>query len=105
VLVAACLGLLLITIGATAVVRARSTSASPVPQSEPGPVLLVPGYGGNVNSLEPLAAALRSGGRTAMVVTPPGDGTGDLRAQATHLGDVAGRAVQDTGATSVDIIG
>ena len=104
VLVAGCLGLLLITISTIAVVRARST-APPVPQSEPGPVLLVPGYGGNVNSLEPLATALRSAGRTAMVVTPPGDGTGDLLAQATHLGDVAERAVQDSGATSVDVIG
>ena len=104
VLVAACLGLLLITISTIAVVR-RSTSASPVAQSQPGPVLLVPGYGGNVNSLEPVAAALRSAGRTAVVVAPPGDGTGDLRAQATHLGDVARRAVQDSGATSVDVIG
>jgi triacylglycerol lipase len=105
VLVAVCLGLLLITISVIAVVRAGTTSASPVPQSEPGPVLLVPGYGGNVNSLEPMADALRSAGRTAIVVTPPGDGTGDLRAQATHLGDVAERAVQDSGATSVDVIG
>jgi triacylglycerol lipase len=105
VLVAACLGLLLITISTIAVVRARSTSGSPVAQSKPGPVLLVPGYGGNVNSLEPVAAALRSAGRTAMVVPPPGDGTGDLRAQATHLGDMARRAVQDSGATSVDVIG
>ena len=105
VLVAACLGLLLITISTIAVVRARSTSRSPVGQSQPGPVLLVPGYGGNVNSLEPVAAALRSAGRTALVVAPPGDGTGDLRAQATHLGDVARRAVQDSGATSVDVIG
>lgn len=105
VLFVACLGLLLVTISVIAVVRARSTSATPVPQSEPGPVLLVPGYGGNVNSLEPVAAALRSAGRTAMVVTPPGDGTGDLRAQATHLGDVAERVVQDSGATSVDVVG
>jgi hypothetical protein len=96
---------LLITIGAIAVVRARSTSAAAIPQSEPGPVLLVPGYGGNVNSLEPVAAALRSAGRSAMVVTPPGDGTGDLGAQATHLGDVAEHAVRDSGATSVDVIG
>jgi pimeloyl-ACP methyl ester carboxylesterase len=105
VLFVACLGLLLVTISVIAVVRARSTSVTPVPQSEPGPVLLVPGYGGNVNSLEPVAAALRSAGRTAMVVTPPGDGTGDLRAQATHLGDVAERVVQDSGATSVDVVG
>jgi triacylglycerol lipase len=105
VLVAACVGLLLITISAIAVVRARSNSAASVPQSEPGPVLLVPGYGGNVNSLEPVAAALRSTGRSAMVVTPPGDGTGDLGAQAVHLADVAEHVVQDSGATSVDVIG
>ena len=105
VLVAACLGLLLISISAIAVIRARSNSASSVRQSEPGPVLLVPGYGGNVNSLEPLAAALRSAGRPAIVVTPPGDGTGDLAAQAIHLSEVAEEAVQDRNAMSVDVIG
>jgi triacylglycerol lipase len=105
VLVAACLGLLLITISGAALVRARSNSGASVPQSEPGPVLLVPGYGGNVSSLEPVAAALRSAGRAAVVVTPPGDGTGDLGAQAIHLGDVAEHAVHDSGATSVDVIG
>jgi pimeloyl-ACP methyl ester carboxylesterase len=105
VVVAACLGLLLIVISVFAVVRARSSSVEPVSQSEPGPVLLVPGYGGNVNSLQPLAAALRSAGRTAIIVAPTGDGTGDLRAQAAQLGEVAERAIDDSGATSVDAIG
>jgi triacylglycerol esterase/lipase EstA (alpha/beta hydrolase family) len=105
VIVAACLGVLLITISVIAVVRARSSLVAAVPQSRPGPVLLVPGYGGNVNSLEPLAAALRAAGRTAVIVAPPGDGTGDLHAQAAHLGEVAERAVSDGGRASVDVIG
>jgi triacylglycerol lipase len=96
---------LIITVSVTVVVRSRSRAVEPVPQSEPGPVLLVPGYGGNLNSLQPLAARLRSAGRTVAVVDPVGDGTGDLRAQAEHLGDVANRVRNDTGAASVDVIG
>jgi len=87
------------------VIRAIDSSARPVSQTDPGPVLLVPGYGGNVGSLEPLAAAVRSAGRTAVIVDPAGDGTGDLRAQAEHLGEVANRVREDAGAASVDVIG
>ena len=105
VVVAVCLGILLIMISVIAVVRARSGASNGVSQSEPGPVLLVPGYGGNVSSLEPLAAALRSAGRTAMIIAPPGDGTGDLQGQAQHVGEVAERAMEDSGASSVDIVG
>jgi triacylglycerol lipase len=96
---------LIITVSVTVVVRSRSGAVEPVPQSEPGPVLLVPGYGGNLDSLQPLAARLRSAGRTVAEVDPVGDGTGDLRAQAEHLGDVATRVRNDTGAASVDVIG
>lgn len=72
----------------------------------PGPVLLVPGYGGGTGALEALADRIRATGRRATVVPPPGDGTGDLRAQAAGLE----RAVDDAltagaGAGSVDIIG
>ena len=63
--------------------------ADPVPQDRPGPVLLVPGYGGRLASLDPLADALRADGRTVVVVTPPGDGTGDLDQQAEHLAAIA----------------
>jgi triacylglycerol esterase/lipase EstA (alpha/beta hydrolase family) len=38
-------------------------------------------------------------------VDPVGDGTGDLRAQAEHLGEVADRVRDESGAASVDVIG
>jgi triacylglycerol lipase len=97
--------LLIMTIGVIAVVRVTVRSAQPVSQTEPGPVLLVPGYGGNLQSLQPLATVLRSAGRTVVVVEPVGDGTGDLRAQAQHLGEIAAQVREDTGAASVDVIG
>jgi triacylglycerol lipase len=97
--------LLIMAVAVITVVRVIDDSAQPVSQADPGPVLLVPGYGGNVRSLEPLAARLRSAGRTAVVVEPVGDGTGDLRAQAEHLGDVARRVREDSGAASVDVVG
>jgi triacylglycerol lipase len=97
--------LLIITIGVISVVRMTTTSGKPVAQENPGPVLLVPGYGGNVQSLQPLVAALRSAERTAVIVEPVGDGTGDLREQAEHLAVVADRARDDAGAGSVDVIG
>ncbi len=72
-----------------------------VSQTAPGPVLLVPGYGGATGSLEVLAAALRAAGRSAIVVALPGDGTGDLRMSA----DALGAAVTAVGASSVDLVG
>src|SRR5690349_23197763 len=59
-----------------------SDAAGPVRQDDPGPVLLVPGYGGSTSALDVLAARLRSAGRQATVVRLPGDGTGALRDQA-----------------------
>ena len=97
--------LLIMTLVVIGVVRLAGTSVHSVPQAEPGPVLLVPGYGGNLQSLQPLVTALRSAGRTAVVVDPVGDGTGDLQAQAQHLGEVATRVREDAGAASVDVIG
>lgn len=82
-----------------------SRSATTVDQSVPGPVLLVPGYGGNFQALTPLAKALRASGRDVTVVAPPGDGSGDLRAQADQLDKVADRTLQSSSATSVDVIG
>jgi triacylglycerol lipase len=96
--------LLIMTVAVIAVIRVAPTS-NPVPQAAPGPVLLVPGYGGNVNSLQPLTAALRSVGRTAVIVEPIGDGTGDLRTQAEHLAEVAKQVRDDAGAASVDVVG
>ena len=85
---AALAGLLVVTLVATAVVRSIAGATDPVPQDQPGPVLLVPGYGGRVASLDPLAAALRAAGREVVVVERLGDGTGDLRAEAEQLQDV-----------------
>ena len=97
--------LLIMAVALISVIRLIAGSTTPVSQTDPGPVLLVPGYGGNVQSLEPLAEALRSSGRTAVIVDPLGDGTGDLRTQAEHLGEVADRVREDAGAVSVDVVG
>jgi triacylglycerol lipase len=77
----------------------------PVSQEEPGPVLLVPGYGGSVASLAPLADRLAAEGRDATVVPLPGDGTGDLGAAADALGEAVDDALERTGAGSVDVVG
>lgn len=101
--VGAALGLILLGL----VVRRDGTPAptvAGVPQDRPGPVLLVPGYGGATGALEVLAAKLRAAGRDASVVALPGDGTGDLREAARAL-DVAATAAITAGAPSVDVIG
>jgi triacylglycerol lipase len=90
--------------GVVKLVLDRTTTEEPADQATPGAVLLVPGYGGNTRSLEQLADRIRATGRTATVVAPPGDGTGDLRAQAKNLADAAQQAV-DGGAPSVDVVG
>jgi triacylglycerol esterase/lipase EstA (alpha/beta hydrolase family) len=91
------------------VVLVGSTAKKPrqafvgAPQDRPGPVVLVPGYGGSTRGLERLAVQLRATGRTAVVFRLPGDGTGDLREQARALGAFADRV--RSGAPSVDVIG
>ncbi|MGY1671884.1 lipase family alpha/beta hydrolase [Geodermatophilus sp. SYSU D00710] len=79
--------------------------AVPVSQEEPGPVLLVPGYGGGTGALASLADRLTAEGRDATVVALPGDGTGDLAAAADALDQAAGAALDRTGADSVDVVG
>ena len=73
-------------------------------QARPGTVLLVPGYGGSRTALTRLADRLDAAGRTTDVLTLPGDGTGDLLAQADTL-DAAVRAALRAGSPSVDVIG
>jgi triacylglycerol lipase len=73
-------------------------------QDRPGPVLLVPGYGGGRGSLEQLAARIETTGRSATVLTLVGDGTGDLSAQVAVL-DAAVTTALAGGAPSVDVIG
>lgn len=95
---------LVLALVVTLVVR-TATRGGPVPQEQPGPVLLVPGYGGRTASLDPLAGALRAQGRAVTVVSLLGDGTGDLDAQAEHLAEVADEVLRTSGAPSVDVVG
>ncbi|MDT8913355.1 lipase [Amycolatopsis sp. PS_44_ISF1] len=77
----------------------------PPAPDRPGPVLLVPGYGGGRDGLLHLADRIhRATGRDAQVLTLLGDGTGDLEQQAGVLADAVERAYAD-GAPSVDVIG
>ncbi len=101
------LGLLaaaVLVVGGVVAVRALDGGGR-ADQTELGPVLLVPGYGGRVASLTPLADALRAQGRDVQVVAPPGGGTGDLRAAAEGLNRAARAALDRTGADSVDVVG
>lgn len=79
-------------------------AAARPPQNVLGPVLLVPGYGGSQESLEPLAARIRASGRAASVIALPGGGTGDLSAQVEALNQAADKALV-AGAPSVDVVG
>ena len=92
-------------LAAVVVPRLTGDGTAPVSQSELGPVLLVPGYGGSTRSLQPLADRLRATGRDVEVVAVPGDGTGDLRASADALADAADAAVRRSSAGSVDVVG
>jgi len=84
----------------------RSAPArSPVAQDRPGPVLLVPGYGGSTGSLQSLADVLTAAGRDASVVGLPGDGTGDLYASAAALGRAVDATRKRTDAATVDLVG
>jgi triacylglycerol lipase len=94
----------LLAVGLVLVGRDGGPPPGPVAQDRPGPVLLVPGYGGSTAALEVLARRLRAAGREATVVPMPGNGTGDLREQAAVL-DTAAQAALDRGASSVDVVG
>lgn len=74
-------------------------------QGRPGPVLLVPGYGGSVESMGGLAARLTAAGRDTTVVGLPADGTGDLAAAADVLGERVREVLSRTAAASVDVVG
>jgi triacylglycerol lipase len=100
----------LVVVAAAVVTTVLFLSRSPAPATarpneRPGPVLLVPGYGGSTASLQPLADLLRTEGRDATIVALPGDGTGDLNASAGTLGSTVDAALARTGASSVDVVG
>jgi triacylglycerol esterase/lipase EstA (alpha/beta hydrolase family) len=87
-----------------ALVPRPGTAAHPA-QSRPGPVLLVPGYGGATGSLEVLARLLTAAGRDATLVPVPGNGTGPLEDSAAALGSAVAAARARTGAATVDLVG
>lgn len=76
-----------------------------VAQDRPGPVLIVPGYGGGQSALKPLQAALAATGRDVRIVDLPDGGLGDLTGQAQALADAADAALSDSDAGSVDVVG
>jgi triacylglycerol lipase len=87
-----------------AVLARGKDDVRPVAQDEPGPVLLVPGYGGSTAALQVLASALGVSGRQTHLV-PTGSGTEDLRDQAADLDRAVRRVLADSGSTSVDLVG
>ncbi|HYT09273.1 MAG TPA: alpha/beta fold hydrolase, partial [Mycobacteriales bacterium] len=104
VVVAAALAGVLVAV-ALVLTRGGDRPLVAAPQDRPGPVLLVPGYGGSTPSLEALARRLRAAGKDAQVVHLPGNGTGDLRDQAAVLNAAVHAALKRTRAPSVDIVG
>lgn len=82
----------------------RPASAGGPPQNRPGPVLLVPGYGGSTSALDVLAGRIRATGRQARVLSLPGTGTGSLVADARVLNAAVSSALAH-GAPSVDVVG
>jgi triacylglycerol lipase len=107
-LVLALLAVLVLGAGVlTAVLVSRSSAPAgePAAQGRPGPVLLVPGYGGSTGSLQSLADRLTAEGRDATVVALPGSGTGDLEVSADALGLAVTAALARTGEPSVDVVG
>ncbi len=102
--VAALVAVVLAVAGTVLALLPRGEDSVTAAAAPPGPVLLVPGYGGGTEPLVALAARLRASGREAVVVTPAGDGTGDLREQAATLARAAD-AASAAGAPSVDVVG
>jgi triacylglycerol esterase/lipase EstA (alpha/beta hydrolase family) len=97
---------LVVAVIALTVVRATTGSSGPPPavQDRQGPVVLVPGYGGDIGSLVDISAALRAAGRDVQILALPGAGTGDLQAQADALQARVGADLR-RGAPSVDLVG
>jgi triacylglycerol esterase/lipase EstA (alpha/beta hydrolase family) len=90
---------------AVVVPRLSGSDEPTTTQDSPGPVLLVPGYGGSTSSLQTLADRLTAAGRDATVVAVPGEGTGDLTASAAALAAAVDDALARSGAATVDVVG
>jgi triacylglycerol lipase len=94
-----------LSLAAVLAFRPASPDATPGTPKRPGPVLLVPGYGGGTAALQVLADRLAATGRDATVVRLPGDGTGDLADSAAALDEAVTAALERSGEQSVDIVG
>lgn len=106
VLVVAALAIAALLAGLVAVLHGRSKHGVAVDLYRTGPVLFVPGYGGSRTALLGLAQQVQAEtGRTVEVLTLPGDGTGDLDAQAAAIGAAARALLARTGAGSLDLVG
>ena len=105
VLAVAALALIGAVVAVLVTVLNRDPRVRENPQSTPGPVLLVPGYGGNTTGLDQLAATLRKHGKDATVVKLPDEGRGDLNAQAKALDHTVSNELRRAGASRVDVIG
>lgn len=86
-------------------VSTGSEDEKTVDQARPGPVIVLPGYGGGTEPLTPLLAALRSEGREAVLFKPTDNEQGDLRVQAKRLAALADSTAESSDAGSVDVIG
>ncbi|TFV69181.1 lipase [Blastococcus sp. CT_GayMR20] len=84
---------------------AEAPAVEAAPDKRPGPVVLVPGYGGGPDALQDLADRLIDEGRDATVVDFPDRNTGDLTASADVLGEAVDDALARTGEDSVDVVG
>ena len=85
-------------------VRSGAGQQAAPAQNRPGPVLLVPGYGGSTSSLDVLASHIRATGRSATVLALPGTGTGSLITDAGLLNTAVDDALAH-GSPSVDVVG
>lgn len=94
----------IVALGVVVAVRLWPGPTTAVAPDRPGTVLLVPGFGGDRSSLQPLADRIHADGRNAEVLTLPGDGTGDLNEQVSVL-DNAVETALSAGSPSVDIVG
>jgi triacylglycerol lipase len=105
VLVAAAMVIVGALVAVLVAVLDREPAVKQTAQGTPGPVVLVPGYGGGTGGLVQLAAALRAHGKDTTVVSLPGDGRGDLDAQAKTLDKAVTGVLRRSGAAHVDVIG
>jgi len=94
-------------VAAAAGLKGSGAFAGPASRPAPaslGTVVLVPGYGGSTTGLNVLAAWIRRTGRATEVVRLPGNGTGDLAAQAVILNGSVTRALRG-GKGPIDVVG